>query len=103
MACPPIEKGYFFDYDGTKMFKPAVVSRLGAESLGDCLAEFAQVGDTAWYMGGDVTMTPVLVSDGDIDLQFLDCVSKCTAAAKCQYITFDYTTGTCSMKAAGSR
>lgn len=29
---------------------------------------------------------------------FSDCVATCTSAAKCQYITYDYTTQTCYMR-----
>lgn len=85
-TCPAITTGFsFFDSSGDNKFMPAVVSRVGAESSAECLAEFAQIGDGSWYMGGSVAMTSVANVTN-----FESCVETCRIDANCQYITFDY-------------
>jgi len=92
--------GFSFDYLGQNQnFTPAAVARNLADSPADCLAEFAQIADAAWQMGGGVSMTPVAGVSS-----FADCVTACKNEANCQYITYDYdaaaaTPGAgCSMK-----
>lgn len=76
--------GFSFDYLAqNQQFTPAAVARLGADNAGDCLAEFAQIVDSAWYLGGATTT----VSSANT---FDDCVTDCKGDATCQYITFDY-------------
>jgi hypothetical protein len=78
--------GFSFDYMAdNKNFTPAVVARTGAESAADCLAEFAQIVDAAWYMGGAATLTDV---SSATTLQA--CVDDCKGDSTCQYITYDY-------------
>jgi hypothetical protein len=49
-VCAPISSGFTFYYRGQQSaFTPEVVSRVGAQSQGDCLAEFAQLADAAWF------------------------------------------------------
>jgi hypothetical protein len=51
-----MSSGFSFDYQAQNQnFTPTVVARSGAESAADCLAEFAQINDAAWYMGGAAT------------------------------------------------
>lgn len=49
-VCPPIATGFYFAWnEANHPYKPLVVARAGAESPGDCLAEFGQVNDVgAW-------------------------------------------------------
>lgn len=68
------------------------MARTGAVSLGECLAEFAQIADIAWYMGGSVALTSVPVDT------FEACVRNCKADDGCQYITFDYNSNQCYKK-----
>lgn len=85
-ACPQITTGFsFFDSSGNNNFVPAVISRAAAESSAECLAEFAQIVDGSWYMGGSVTMTTVANVTS-----FESCVEICRTDANCQYLTFDY-------------
>jgi hypothetical protein len=73
-----------------------MVARPGAESEGDCLAEFGQLGETgAWYMGGAVSLTPVYTAT-----TLEECVAACKSVAdsSCQYLTFDYDAKTCYLK-----
>lgn len=96
-ACPVIAAGYFFDYLAVnRNFSPAVVARPGPTSLGDCLAEFAQITDVAFYLGGSVEMSPVAAAT------FEACVDGCKTDDDCQYITFDYNTNTCLKKTASN-
>lgn len=96
-TCPVMVTGFSFDYLGQNQnFTPAAVARPQADSPADCLAEFAQIADAAWQMGGLVAMTPVANTS-----EFKDCVAACKDEATCQYITYDYdaAAGTgCSMK-----
>jgi hypothetical protein len=86
--------GFSFDYLTTNYnFTPASVARASAGSPADCLAEFAQIVDTAWYLGGAVAMTNVTGAT-----TFPACVTNCKADPNCQYITFDYETSACSKK-----
>jgi len=95
--CPYITPGYFFDYLAiNRNFSPAVVARPGAVSAADCLAEFGQISDVAWYMGGSVAMATVSSAS-----TFAACVDACKADTDCQYITFDYVTSQCSKRTAG--
>jgi hypothetical protein len=79
--------GFSFDYKGDNQpFTPAPVAREGAESAADCLAEFAQIEDVAWYLGGTANLEAV--SDANT---FDGCVAACQSNANCQYVTFNYT------------
>jgi len=89
--------GFSFDYLGQNMnFTPAAVARNLADSPADCLAEFAQIADAAWQMGGGVTLINATNVDGVTT--FSGCVANCKADANCQYITFDYETSMCYKK-----
>jgi hypothetical protein len=76
--------GFSFDWAGTAQpFTPAPVARTGAASPADCLAEFAQIVDSAWYMAGTAAMDVVSSA-----ATFADCTAACTG--DCMYVTFDY-------------
>lgn len=77
--------GFSFDYKSTNQsFAPDALSREMAASAGDCLAEFAQIVDSAWYMGGSATLTP----DSATTLEL--CATACKGDADCQYFTYNY-------------
>lgn len=98
-ACPVMATGFSFDYLAVNQnFTPSVVARAGADSPADCLAEFAQISDSAWYMGGSAAMEAVSAASS-----FDTCVAACKAEDSCQYITFDYDTSACSMMKATSQ
>lgn len=95
-SCSPIKTGFYFVYATTiMMYKPPVVTRPRADSRGDCLAEFGQIGDVgAWYLGGTARLTLV---PGANTLE--ECATACRDNPLCQYITFDYSATTkCSHK-----
>jgi hypothetical protein len=94
-ACPIIKPGYFFDYQGVnKPFAPETVSRPAAASLGDCLAEFAQIEDIAWILGGAAAMSTTDAAT------FETCVGGCKVDASCMYLTYDYVNSKCYQKSA---
>lgn len=97
-SCPSITTGYFFTgpSGANRPYIPPVVARTRAESQGNCLAGFAQIGDPAWYLGGAAPMVEVTNLTGSL---FDACASNCFADKDCQYITFDYTTNKCFKKA----
>jgi hypothetical protein len=88
--------GFFFSYQGANQpFTPAAVAMAGADSPGHCLAEFGQLADGAWYLGGAAEMVNVSAA-----ATFAACVADCRTDAACQYITFDYDAATCWKKVA---
>jgi hypothetical protein len=92
-ACPVIPRGFYFDYLAVNHnFSPAVVARPGAVSAADCLAEFAQIEDVAWYMGGSLAMASAGAAT------FEGCVSACKDEGACEYLTFDYVAQQCWLK-----
>lgn len=96
VSCTTSATGYSFEWNGSNgLFNPQAVSRVGATSSVACLTEFAQFADHAWWLPttGDTNM----VVTGSV-VSFSDCVATCTSAAKCQYVTYDYTTQTCYMR-----
>lgn len=98
-VCPTMSVGFSFDYLAQNQpFTPATVARVGAASAADCLAEFAQIVDAAWYMGGAVSLTNATDSATTFDA----CVAACKASATCQYATFDYDSKQCFLKAVGT-
>lgn len=101
-ACPNMAKGYFFTYAPTGTtttsghpYTPYVVSRIGATSTSDCLAEFSQIADESWYLWYPelLHMIVVDVPGADKDAQFENCVARCKPGPNgdCQFATFDYT------------
>lgn len=93
-ACPAIKTGFYFAWNqqpgGTLqvyLYTPAVIAPDVAESAGDCLAEFGQVGDMgAWYVGGAAPLVAVTTATTSLEA----CAAVCKGNDACEYITFDY-------------
>lgn len=68
------------------VYTPGVVARRGAASPIECLSEYAQVVDSAYYI-------PLSSDEGVTNhtnvANFSACVNLCTAA-QCQLVTYDY-------------
>ena len=93
--------GFSFDYLAVnRPFTPASVARTGAGSAADCLAEFAQIEDAAWFMGGSVALSNITASLSANT--FGACVDACQASPTCQYVTYDYDTQECFVKTVGT-
>lgn len=98
-ACSAGKTGYSFSTAaGNDAFAPAAVARLGATAPGDCLAEFSQTEDAAWYLpyAGGVSALTVTPGVGT----FGACAALCSGSSDCQFFTYDYTSKTCNVKLA---
>jgi len=85
--------GFTFFYGGSiRPFTPPIYARDWATSPAHCVAEFAQITDAAWVMGGSADMITQTVTSFD------GCVDACRVNPKCQYITFDYSNNECKLK-----
>jgi len=85
--------GFTYFFNGSiQPFAPPVYARQYATSPAHCVAEFAQIMDGAWFMGGNASMTQQTTANFDA------CVQVCRASSTCQYITYDYETRACWMK-----
>lgn len=80
------------------VYSPQAVSPAGATLSLHCLAEFVQLADAAWWLPttGNTGMTASTTAN------FADCVATCTTAAKCQYVTYDYTDTKCYTRIASN-
>lgn len=92
VTCPGMAKGFFFDYLALNHpYKPDVVARPGATTAGDCLAEWSQIVDAAWFLGNITTLPkPPVTYSGSVDDKFLACLAQCKDEPLCQFFTFDY-------------
>lgn len=73
------------------VFAPQAVSRSGANASTDCLLEFTQAADGAWYLPignytGPGTTTTSVASIGA-------CAALCTT--DCMFVNYNYDTATC--------
>lgn len=84
--CPVVQTGFSFDHLAVNQnFSTTVVARARASSPADCLLEFGQLADVAWFMGGAAALTRVTTAG-----TFAACVADCKADRACEYLTFDY-------------
>jgi len=92
-VCRQMDPGFFFAANGsTQYYRPLSLTRAGASSAIECVAEFAQLGEDNWYLHGNATMK-------DVDATTLDaCVAVCRSAPSCQYTAFDYGNNKCQIK-----
>lgn len=77
------------------MFVPKTVSRDGASTSVDCLAEFCQYQDGAWYL----PLQSDIATNVSLNVQtFADCVALCPASSSCQLVTYDYVAKSCTVR-----
>lgn len=92
-VCPQMDPGFFFVANGaTQYYRPLSLTRAGAGSATQCVAEFAQLEEQNWYLHGNATMFDVAATTLDT------CVEACRSVSVCQYITFDYDNNKCQIK-----
>lgn len=73
------------------LFVAEAVAPIGADSAWDCVSEFAQLADSAWYLPtADNTAMNVTANVST----FAACVALCTAP-DCEYVTYDYARSIC--------
>jgi len=75
------------------------VSRQGASSAIDCVSEFNQYQDGAWFLPVQSDVATNITSGV---LKFADCVALCPAASDCQFVTYDYVAKTCTVRSGAS-
>lgn len=75
-------------------YAPGVVSRRGAVSPIDCLSEYAQMVDSAYYL--QVSSDEGVTNHTNVP-NFAACVDLCTAA-QCQLVTYDYISRECFVR-----
>lgn len=93
VSCPPMTVGFTYFFNGSiQPFTPPIYARQFATSPAHCVAEFAQIVDAAWVIGGTVSMAQPAATT------FETCVGVCRANSTCQYITFNYANKACWMK-----
>jgi hypothetical protein len=89
-ACPASSNIYRFRYQSgpsstsDNLFAPAVVTKPGASSIGQCSVEFAQVEVGNWKLDSTGSMG----AGNGTDLAA--CVASCRANSECQFLNFDY-------------
>lgn len=79
---------------GVDTFTPKTVSRIGAATPIECLSEYSQVADGAYFLPlssneGVTTVTGVA--------SFADCIAECDKRA-CQLVTYAYRTQECFVR-----
>ena len=92
-----VTTGFYFTWNmENDVFIPRVVSRPSASSPVDCLSEYSQLKDGAWFIP--------LASDVGTNItgnvtSFADCVTLCSADNAYQLVTYDYREKTCLVRA----
>lgn len=77
------------------VFVPKTISREGASSSVDCVAEFGQYQDGAWYLPLQSNVSTNVSSNVQT---FADCVALCPASSTCQFVTYDYVDKACTVR-----
>jgi hypothetical protein len=74
---------------------PPLAAPAGAQLSLDCLAEFAQIVEDAWWLPTTDNSSTVITPGVST---FEECVAQCNASVACQYATYDYEADTCYMR-----
>lgn len=80
------------------LFQARAVSKPLASSALDCVAEYSQIQDGAWYIDMPAT-DPYSVVFSSVNT-FADCVAKCQndTTNPCEFATYDYVAQTCTVR-----
>jgi hypothetical protein len=96
-SCSFASTGFSFSWQlNNDLFSADAVAPLGADSPYDCVSEFSQIADGAWYLpttGNSAMNVTANVST------FAACVALCVEP-DCQYVTYDYLAATCYVRMA---
>ena len=77
------------------VFVPKTISRDGASTSVDCVAEFGQYQDGAWYL----PLQSDIATNVSSDVQsFAECVALCPASSDCQFVIYDYVAKSCTAR-----
>lgn len=95
--CSWSSTGFSYNWNGgNDLFIAQAVAAIGADSSFDCVAEFAQLADSAWYLptAGNAAMNVT-----ENVASFSQCVALCVEP-DCQYATYDYRQRICYIRMA---
>jgi hypothetical protein len=88
--------GYSFSWNlQNDLFTSQTVSRAAANSHVDCLSEYGQLKDGAWFLPLSSTEGTNVTTGVPT---FADCVAVCSADKECQLLTYDYRARTCLVR-----
>lgn len=77
------------------VFASRTVARWGATSSLDCLSEFYQLVDGAWFLPLQSDAATRVTQNVQL---FADCVALCPAGSDCQFVMYDYMAKTCTVR-----
>lgn len=104
ITCSSAGTGFSFEYNLTNMvYAPVAVSRLGANFSGDCLTQFTQIVDGAWYIPvADTSPAWTAADAGHTNETSLEaCLARCDTDVAapgtpvCMFVNYNYDTGKC--------
>lgn len=98
IPCMQAGKTYGFSFHWEMLndvFVPRTVSRTGASATVDCLSEYSQLLDSAWWLPLSSTGSTTVTQDV---ATFADCVALCTPSSMCQFVTYDYVAKDCLVR-----
>jgi hypothetical protein len=88
--------GYSFSWNlQNDLFMPQTVSRSAASGPVDCLSEYSQLKDGAWFLPLSRTEGTNVTAGVPT---FADCVAVCSSDKECQLLTYDYRAQTCLVR-----
>jgi hypothetical protein len=80
--------------NNNEVYGPTALAKAGASGPTDCVAEFAQLADGAWWLP--------LTANAGVELSsqasFADCVQQCRSQSDCQLVTYDYSNSQCAVR-----
>lgn len=94
-ACSYGNTGFSFQWQmRNDIFVAQAVAAIGADSSWDCVSEFAQLVDSAWYI--PTTDNTAMNITANVST-FAECVALCTEP-DCEYVTYDYVQRICYVR-----
>lgn len=97
LPCSTSKTGFSFDWQTQNdLFQSRAISRAGATRPCDCLSEFQQLVDGAWYIRTTDMPDPAAgnATTNSSANSFNECVAQCTGP-QCMWVTYSYKTRHC--------
>lgn len=99
-TCASAGNYYSFDWKrNNDIFAPRTVARQGAISSIDCVSEYTQYVDGAWFLPVSSNVATTVTNNVDT---FQACVDVCSRTASCQFVTYDYVNKSCTVRVAAT-
>lgn len=98
-ACATQTTGYHFEWNlGDDLFQAPAIAKPSANSSTDCVAQFGQLQDGAWYLPLQSEKNVTKTTESN----FAACAARCTenspTGSPCQFATYDYVSSECSIR-----